>query len=125
MAEIRLGQIAYARSGDKGAGANIGIIAYTSGGFEFLRKNLTAARVEAFFKPVGLGTVIRYEMPNLGAFNFILPGILDGGGSVSLRIDAQGKALGQALLELPIDVPKDAMAEMMPARKDHTCQTCA
>ena len=52
--------------------------------------------------------MVRYELPNLGALNFILPGILDGGGSLSLRIDAQGKALGQAMLEMPIDVPEGA-----------------
>jgi hypothetical protein len=64
---------------------------------------VTAERVEAFFKPLGVGTVTRYELPNLGALNFMLPNVLDGGGSVSLRIDAQGKTLGQVLLEMEID----------------------
>jgi hypothetical protein len=117
MATIRLGQIAYARSGDKGAGANIGVIAYTSAGFRFLQEALPAGIVELFFKPLGPGRVVRYELANLEAFNFILPAILDGGGSVSLRIDAQGKALGQAILELPLDVPDDRLAEFLPPSK--------
>jgi hypothetical protein len=104
---IRLGQIAYARSGDKGAGANVGVIAHTAAGFEFLRRSLTAGRVEAFFSRANPGRVIRYELPNLLALNFILPTILDGGGSVSLRIDAQGKTLGQAILEMPIEIPDE------------------
>jgi len=102
---IRLGDIAYARSGDKGSGANVGVIARTPADYEILRQHLTAAEVEAFFKTMGVGAVVRYELPNLGALNFVLPQILDGGGSVSLRIDAQGKALGQALLELRLEVP--------------------
>ncbi|MGB7159497.1 MAG: hypothetical protein WBD40_15625 [Tepidisphaeraceae bacterium] len=101
---VRLGDIAYARSGDKGGGANVGVIARTPAVFEHLRRNLTAEAVEAFFRPLGVGRVVRYELPNLGALNFVLPGILDGGGSVSLRIDAQGKALGQALLEMNLDI---------------------
>jgi hypothetical protein len=105
--KIHLRQIALARSGDKGAAANIGVIARTQQAFDFLREHLTSQKVEAFFKPMGAGKVIRYELPNLGALNFILPGILDGGGSVSLRIDAQGKALGQILLEMTLDAPDD------------------
>jgi len=103
---IRLAEIAHARSGDKGAGANVGVIAYTPAGYEFLRETLKADVVEAFFKPLGVGTVVRYELPNLGALNFLLPNILDGGGSVSLCVDAQGKGLAQRLLELHLDVPE-------------------
>jgi hypothetical protein len=108
MSKLRLGTIAYARSGDKGAGANVGVIARTMADYDVLRRCLTAERVGSFFRPMGLGKVVRYELPNLGALNFVLPGILDGGGSLSLRIDAQGKALGQALLELELDVPAGA-----------------
>jgi hypothetical protein len=104
---IRLRDIAYARSGDKGSGANVGVIARTPGDYELLRRHLTAETVEQFFKPMGVGTVVRYELPNLGALNFILPGILAGGGSVSLRTDAQGKALGQQLLEMKIELPEE------------------
>lgn len=104
MPTIRLGQIAYARSGDKGAGANIGVIANTDAIFQLLRRTLTAERVEAFFAQANPGRVVRYELPNLLALNFVLPTLLDGGGSVSLRIDAQGKSLGQAILEMPIEL---------------------
>jgi hypothetical protein len=96
--------IAHARSGDKGAGANAGLIAYTPEGYRFLKEHVTAEAVERFFKPLGVGRVTRYELDNLEALNFILPNILDGGGSRSLRVDAQGKTLGQALLEMPIEI---------------------
>ena len=102
---IRLGDIAAARSGDKGTDANVGVIARTPAAYDILRRRLTADAVEAFFKPMGVGRVVRYELPNLGALNFILPGILAGGASLSLRIDAQGKALGQAILEMRLEIP--------------------
>lgn len=101
MEQQRLAHYAHARSGDKGSGSNIGVIANTPEDYALLKERLTAERVEAFFKPMGVGTVIRYEWDAIGALNFLLPAILDGGGSRSLRIDAQGKALGQVLLEMP------------------------
>src|SRR4051794_38341751 len=104
MTTIHLGDIAYARSGDKGAGANIGVIAIAPTDYDLLRRHLSAEMVEAYFRPMGVGRVTRYELPNLGALNFVLPEILDGGGSLSLRIDAQGKALGQAILEMQLEV---------------------
>jgi hypothetical protein len=110
MARLRLGDLAYARSGDKGSGANVGVIAREPAHYDLLRAALTAEAVEAFFAPLCVGRVIRYELPNLGALNFLLPNVLDGGGSLALRIDAQGKALGQAILELTIDVPDDVAA---------------
>jgi len=109
MPSTRLAELAHARSGDKGSSANVGVIAYTPAGYDFLREHLTADRVEQFFAPMGVGKVVRYELPNLGALNFILPNILNGGGSINLRIDAQGKALGQALLELVLDVPEELL----------------
>lgn len=107
MAKRRLGEIAIARSGDKGGGANIGVIARPAEGYDLLRRHLTAERVEEWFKPMGVAKVIRYELPNLGALNFVLPGILGGGGSLQSRADAQGKALGQALLEMVLDLPEE------------------
>ncbi len=98
----RLGDIAYARSGDKGTGANIGILAHDEAGYARLERELTAERVAAYFAPMKPGSVKRYELPNLLALNFVLPEILAGGGSRSLRIDAQGKALGQVLLEMEL-----------------------
>jgi hypothetical protein len=107
MVTRRLGDIAYARSGDKGSGANVGVIATSPAVYHFLREQLTAAVVETFFEKLGARGVKRYELPNLGALNFVLPQVLGRGGSLSLRSDAQGKALGQQLLEMTIDVPDD------------------
>jgi hypothetical protein len=98
----RLGDIAYARSGDKGTGANIGILAYDADGYDYLQRELTAERVADYFAPMNPGNITRYELPNLLALNFVLPQVLAGGGSRSLRIDAQGKSLGQVLLELEL-----------------------
>ena len=116
--QIRLGDIAYARSGDKGSSANVGVIARTPQGFAVLRSYLSAARVEKFFKPLGVPKVIRYELPNLGALNFLLPGVLAGGASRSLRTDAQGKTLGQAILEMKLTITKKDLAGCKSRRKD-------
>lgn len=98
----KLGDIAYARSGDKGNDSNIGVIAKTTEDYIWLLENLTAEQVQEHFKPLGATSTIRYELPNLLALNFVIRDVLAGGGSRSLHIDAQGKALGQALLELQI-----------------------
>ena len=118
VCQVRLGEIAYARSGDKGAGANVGVIAHTPEGFDYLREALPASRVERFFKRLGVGKVVRYDLPNLHAFNFVLPGVLAGGASRSLRTDAQGKALGQALLELELEILAKDLARFKPRRKN-------
>jgi len=110
MPTVRLGEIAYARSGDKGSGENIGILAHTQAGYDFLAANLSAENVNNWFKPYGVTKTVRYELPNLLALNFVLSNVLDGGGSVSLRIDAQGKAMGQLLLEMTVDAPDDYAA---------------
>jgi hypothetical protein len=116
MSTNRLGNIAYARSGDKGASANIGVIAHTPAGYEFLRDHLDTKRIETYFAPMRPGKAVRYEWPAIGALNFVIAGILDGGGSVTLRIDAQGKALGQILLEMPIEVPDDLLPDLLEPR---------
>jgi hypothetical protein len=100
---VRLGDIAHARSGDKGASSNIGVIATSQAAYDLLRRELTPERVKDHFAPFGVTKVVRYDLPNLLAFNFLLSDVLDGGGSVSLRIDAQGKAFGQILLEMRIE----------------------
>lgn len=102
--KIFLREIAFARSGDKGSNANIGVIAYNEQGYALLKNALTNDVVGDFFKDLGIKKVIRYELPNLLALNFVLEGALAGGGSRSLRMDAQGKALGQAILEIQLDV---------------------
>ena len=107
MKRIRLYQMAHARSGDKGDASNVGLIAYDDRGYEILRREVTAARVKAHFGPVVGGGVDRYEVPNLRALNFILHDALGGGGSASLRTDAQGKTHGVGLLLMEIEVPDD------------------
>ena len=89
----------------------MGICAYTAEGYTVLEEQVTAAAIEAFFKPMGCEGVKRYELPKLHALNFVLPEVLAGGGSRSLRVDAQGKAVGQVALEMPLDVPDDVLAK--------------
>ncbi len=112
--KVRLREIAYARSGDKGRNANVGVIAYTEEGYRFLEDQLKAEVVQAFFETIGVEETVRYELPNLGALNFLLKGALGEGGSRSLRIDAQGKALGQALLQLELMIPEDILCKCRP-----------
>jgi hypothetical protein len=100
---FRLGEIAFARSGDKGSSANVAVFARAAGDYDTLRERLTDAVVKEFFVPLGVRKVTRYEVPNLGALNFVLDGVLGEGGSRSLRIDAQGKTLGQAMLEMVLE----------------------
>jgi hypothetical protein len=104
---IPLGQIAHARSGDKGNHANIGVIAYTVAGYAWLLRELTAERVAAYFAGLGVSRVERFELPRLGALNFLLYDALAGGASLSLRIDTQGKLLSTAIAELPLPRPED------------------
>lgn len=108
---IRLKEIASARSGDKGSGANIGVIAHTEKAYEYLKEYLTSERVHDYFQELNPSRTNRYEMPKIFALNFVLEQCLAGGGSRSLRIDAQGKAMGQALLlmELPLSVEEIAI----------------
>lgn len=100
----RLLEIAHGRSGDKGDAANIGIIAYDDKGFEVIKEQLTAERVKKHFEGICLGDVERYELPNLRALNFLLHNTLGGGGTVSLKLDAQGKTLAAALLRMEVEV---------------------
>lgn len=104
---VPLRVLAHGRSGDKGSTANIGIVAYTGEGYEFLEGFLTEARVADYFASLGIERVVRYELPRLRAFNFVLSGVLAGGGSRSLRTDAQGKALAAILLEMPVRLPAE------------------
>ncbi len=99
---MKLREIAYARSGDKGFSVNIGVIAIEPEKYEWLKEYLTPEKVHEYFKDLQVQKVERYELPYLYALNFVLIGALGEGGSRSLRIDSQGKALGQALLEMTI-----------------------
>ncbi|HEY4954696.1 MAG TPA: hypothetical protein VII02_07400 [Gemmatimonadaceae bacterium] len=104
---IRLLDIAHARSGDKGDTANVGLIALKPEWFPLLQKEVTRDRVQEHFEGVITGSVERFELPNLNALNFLLHGALDGGGTLSLKTDAQGKVFSTALLRMHIDVPDD------------------
>ncbi|CCB85214.1 MULTISPECIES: AtuA-related protein [Parachlamydia] len=110
---IHLYDIAHARSGDKGSDSNIGVIAYTSEGYQFLVEILTSEKVLQFMQKTQVKSVIRYEWPNLGALNFVLKGALGKGASRSLRIDAQGKALGQILLEMPLEIDENRLTKCL------------
>lgn len=99
---MKLKKIAHARSGDKGSNVNIGVIAREEKDYPHLLELLTEEKVRSYFLALNPKKVIRYELPNLHALNFVLEGVLDGGASLNLRTDAQGKALGQALLEMEI-----------------------
>jgi hypothetical protein len=109
-ATISLGLIAEARSGDKGNHANIGVVAYTAVGYAYLDLELTHQRVADFFRELGATRVERFELPRIGALNFLLYDALAGGASRSLRLDTQGKLLGTALLELQLPQPGNLAA---------------
>ena len=100
---VKLKEFAYARSGDKGDGSNVGIFATNEADYEFLRSWLTVERVKEHFRGICKGDVVRYEAPNMLALNFMLHDSLGGGGSESLKTDAQGKTHGLALLEMKVE----------------------
>ena len=102
---LRLVDIAHARSGDKGDTANVGVIALKPEWYPLLARELTRDRVSEHFRGVITGDVERFELQNLTALNFLLHGALDGGGTLSLKTDAQGKVFSTALLRMTLDVP--------------------
>jgi hypothetical protein len=104
---VQLRKVAHARSGDKGAASNVGLIAASPALYEVLRREVTPARVKAHFARVCEGEVERFEVPNLNAFNFILHDSLGGGGTESLKEDPQGKTHAQGLLEMEVEVPDE------------------
>jgi hypothetical protein len=107
MARVKLAQIAHARSGDKGDTANVGLIALKPNYYPLLVEQVTIDRVKKHFEGISLGEVERFELPNLGALNFLLHESLDGGGTLSLKADAQGKTYSAALLRMEVDVPDE------------------
>jgi hypothetical protein len=110
MAHVQLVHLAHARSGDKGDTANVGLIAYDPTHYDLLREAVTAERVKDHFGPMVKGEVERFALANLGALNFLLHGALDGGGTISLMNDAQGKVFSTALLRMEIEVPDEVAA---------------
>jgi hypothetical protein len=104
---VQLVELAHARSGDKGDTANVGLIALRPEWYPLLDRLVTRDAVAAHFAKVIVGPVERFELPNLKALNFLLHGALDGGGTLSLKTDAQGKVFSTALLRMFVDVPDD------------------
>ncbi|MGQ0543186.1 MAG: AtuA-related protein [Blastocatellia bacterium] len=107
MSKVSLLKLAHARSGDKGDTANVGLIALKPEHYPILVREVTAERVKEHFGEMVKGEVERFELPNLGALNFLLHGSLGGGGTRSLMTDAQGKTFSTALLRMHIDVPEE------------------
>ena len=110
--QIQLTKLAHARSGDKGDTANVGLIALEEGFYPLLVREVTAERVKEHFRGICKGEVERFELPNLGALNFLLHESLGGGGTVSLMTDAQGKTFSTALLRMKIDVADDEVTSL-------------
>jgi hypothetical protein len=111
--KVKLIRLAHARSGDKGDTANIGLIALRESFYPVLVREVTADRVKKHFKGICRGKVERFELPNLGALNFLLHESLGGGGTLSLMTDAQGKTFSTALLRMEIDMPEDEADELL------------
>jgi hypothetical protein len=105
--KVQLLKLAHARSGDKGDTANIGLIAFNDELYPILVREVTAERVKEHFKGICHGEVERFELPNLGALNFLLHESLGGGGTLSLMTDAQGKTFSTALLRMEIELTDD------------------
>ncbi|MBM4061831.1 MAG: hypothetical protein FJ265_12160 [Planctomycetes bacterium] len=103
MVRVKLGSFAFARSGDKGDGSNVGVFVTNAADYELIRRELTVERVKQHFHAICKGEVTRYEAANLLALNFLLRDSLGGGGSESLKTDAQGKTHGLALLEMVVE----------------------
>lgn len=115
---VRLGQLATARSGDKGNHANLGVVARSAEDFALLCRELTAARVAEFFSGLAATRVERFELPEVWALNFVLYNALRGGASRSLHIDSQGKLLGTAVLELEIPLDEGNQNSEPPPAKN-------
>ena len=107
MKTIPLYAMAHARSGDKGDASNVGVLAYDDQGYEILCAWLTAERVRVHFDGIVCGSVERFELPNIRGLNYLLHDSLGGGGSASLKNDAQGKTHAMALLRIQVEVPDD------------------
>lgn len=110
--KVKLKQLAHARSGDKGDTANVGLIALREEWYPILTREVTASRVKEHFRGTCKGEVERFELPNLGALNFLLHESLGGGGTLSLMTDAQGKTFSTALLRMEIEVADDEASRL-------------
>lgn len=103
--KVKLREIAHARSGEKGDNVNISVIAYREKDYELIEKQVTVASVRELYGPITEGEIQRFELPNIGALNFVLEGALGGGRSRTLAFDESGKALSSLMLTMDIEVP--------------------
>ena len=110
--KVQLTKLAHARSGDKGDTANVGLIALEEKFYPILVREVTAERVKEHFKGICHGEVERFELPNIGALNFLLHESLGGGGTLSLMTDAQGKTFSTALLRMDVEVTEQEAADL-------------
>ena len=117
MPKVPLSAIACARSGDKGEGSNVGVLARSDAAYAFLKEYLTAERVRLHMSAINLGGVKRYEADNLRLLNFLLLDSLGGGGSASLKTDAQGKTHGLAVLRMAVAVPEPVLSSVRAAAR--------
>ena len=111
MPEVRLGRLAFARSGDKGNTANVGVIAISPSAYEVILREVTSERVKRHFKGVCRGEVERFELPNLLALNFVVKGLLGDGVAASLRSDPQAKSLGEYLRAKVVPIPASLLTD--------------
>lgn len=105
MKVLPLREIAHCRSGEKGHGANVSVIAYDEADYALLREQVTVEAVSALYGPITRGAITRYEVPRIAALNFVLDNVLEGGRSRTLAFDESGKALSSVMLRLPVTVP--------------------
>jgi hypothetical protein len=117
MPRVSLSRIAAARSGDKGEGSNVGVLARSPQAYAFLKEHLTAELVQSHMHGLNRGSVLRFTADNLQALNFLLTDSLGGGGSASIKTDAQGKTHGLALLRLELEVPLEVLDATPAARE--------
>ncbi|HSY14452.1 MAG TPA: hypothetical protein VK816_00570 [Jatrophihabitantaceae bacterium] len=114
MARVMLVELGHARSGDKGDSCNVGFVAWDRDLYPALAERVTEETVRQHLTGIVKGKVTRYELPSIGAFNFILENSLDGGGTKTLRVDALGKAMCEALLRMEIDLPEELARKAKP-----------
>jgi hypothetical protein len=111
LMNVTLHELAHARTGDKGDRANISLVPYDPAAWAFLRNEITAERVKTWFAHRGVGKVVRYDLPKIQAFNFVLDGVLQGGVNGSLNLDGHGKTLSFLLLTITVTVPRSAIPD--------------
>jgi len=116
MKRVKLREVAHARSGEKGNGSNISVVAYEESDYDILRAQVTVEAVRRLYGPITKGSITRYEVPSIGALNFVLEDVLEGGRSRTLAFDESGKALSSLVLTMDVEVPDDFVER---SRKTH------